>query len=314
VSVAIADKAGATKSVSAQTGDFYSPRASPDGERIAITVREAVGRTDVWIYEIGTGQLTPMTRDAVSQYPEWADARRVVFRYNPLSRSGQYMVQPWDHSAAATPFLGPAPLTGTSGVYGLSLGPSTGYLALMRTPGGPASRAKRQDIHIAPMRSPADQTELVATDASELSPRVSPNGRWLAYTSNESGVFQVYVLPVPGPGPRVPVSIDHGIEPVWSRDGRTLFYVSHNTLLAAHVDESSGFRATRQDTLFNFTERGFAMHPPNTRGPAPGSYDVFPNGDFAVLVRASTDSSRSSIVALLHWQQLLKRVASGKQR
>jgi hypothetical protein len=91
----------------------------------------------------------------------------------------------------------------------------------------------------------------------------------------------------------VPVSIDHGIEPVWSRDGRVLYSVSRNSLLEAHVNESSGFRATRQDTLFNFAERGFAVHAPNSRGPSPGFYDVFSNGDFVVLARASGDSSRS---------------------
>jgi serine/threonine-protein kinase len=306
VALTIVDDAGARKRASGQVGDFLSPRVSPDAARIALTVRESVSRTDVWIYEISTGQLTPMTRDAASQSPEWADARRVVFRENPERRSGRYVIQPWDHSAEAQPFLAASGNAGTSGVYGISLGPPAGYLALTRTPGGPFSRSRRQDIHIAPMGRPTDQKEFVNTDASELSPRISPNGRWLAYTSNESGTFQVYVLPVPGPGPRVPVSINHGIEPVWSRDGRTLYYVSRSSLLAAHVDESSGFRVTRQDTLFNFSERGFVIHPPNTRGPTLGFYDVFPNGDFAVLSRVADDSNRSSLVALLHWQQLLK--------
>ena len=306
LALTIVDSVGTKKRVSGQVGDFLSPRVSPDAARIALTVRESGSRTDVWIYEIATGQLTPMTRDAASQFPEWADARRVVFRQNPERRSGRYVVQPWDHSAEALPFLQPSANAGTSSVNGISLGPSTGYLALTRTPGGPVSRSKRQDIHIAPMGRLAEQKEFVFTDASELSPRISPNGRWLAYTSNESGTFQVYVLPVPGPGPRVPVSINHGIEPVWSRDGRTLYYVSRSSLLAARVDESSGFRATRQDTLFNFSERGFVIHPPNTRGPTLGFYDVFSNGDFAVLSRVAEDSNRSSVVALLHWQQLLE--------
>src|SRR5262249_8010303 len=150
---------------------------------------------------------------------------------------------------------------------------------------------------------PDDQREVVSTNASELQPRVSPNGKWLAYTSNESGTFQLYVQQLPGPGTRVPVSVEHGIEPMWSRDGRLLYYISHNLLLAAHVDESSGFRATKQDTLFSFAEHGFVIHPPPARGPSLGSYDVFPNGDVAVLARGSkVDEGRSSIVALLRWQ------------
>ena len=314
VAVAIVDRSGITKKASSQTGEFLSPRVSPSGDRIAITFRELGGRTDVWIYEIGTGQLTPMTRDGLSSLPEWADARRITFRFNN-GFAGFYMVQPWDHSAEAQRFMTPGPTgSGTSNVSGLSLGPTAGYLALVRAPGGPQPIPSRQDIHIAPMARPDDQRVFVGTAASELTPRISPNGKWLAYTSNESGVFQVYVLPVPGPGPRVPVSIEQGVEPVWSHDGRTLYYVSRNSLLAAHVDESSGFRATRLDTLFNFAERGFAIHRPDTRRPSLGFYDVFPNGDFAVLQRLSGDSSRSSIVALLNWRHLLKSASADRTK
>ena len=310
VAVTIADKAGAVKATGGQVGEYYAPRVSPDGARIALTVREAGVRTDVWIYEVATGHLDPLTRDALSQGPEWLDARRLVFRYN--FQGGRYVMQPWDHSAAAQPFLSPnGGAAGTSAVGSISLGPSAGYLAVIRFTGGRRSLAKRQDIHIAPMGKPDDQRVLISTDASELSPRISPNGRWLTYTSNESGTFQVYVVPVPGPGSRVPVSIEQGIEPTWSRDGHTLYYVSHGLMLAARIDESSGFRATRQDTLFNFEEKGYVVRPPNARAPSLGFYDVFANGDFAVLSRAAVgDSTRTNVIALMHWQQLLKQGAA----
>jgi Tol biopolymer transport system component len=306
------DKTGAVKSSGAQVGEYFGPRVSPDGARIALTVREAAVRSDVWIYEIATRQLTPMTRDAVSMFPEWADARRVVFRQTQNNAGpGSYTVQPWDHSAAAQPFLRRGGSGGTGEPAGLSLGPPAGYLALVMVPGGPRRRTHREDILIAPMAHPDEQRDFVFTDATELSPRISPNGRWLAYTSNESGVFQLYVLPVPGPGPRTPVSIEQGTEPIWSRDGHTLYYLSRGLLLAARIDESSGFRATRQDTLFNFEEKGYVvLSPPKGNDRPTGFYDVFPNGDFAVLSRAAVaDSSRSTVIALMHWQQLLKQGA-----
>ena len=138
-----------------------------------------------------------------------------------------------------------------------------------------------------------------------MTPRISPNGRWVAYTSDESGTFQLYVQPIPGPGARVPVSVDHGIEPVWSRDGKTLYYVSRDYLLAATVDERSGFQATAQDTLFSFREKNFVVRPPG-RGPSLGFYDVFPNGDFLVFARAAeVDATRSSMVVMLNWAQVL---------
>jgi dipeptidyl aminopeptidase/acylaminoacyl peptidase len=310
VAVTIVDSAGTVRATGGQVGEFFAPRVSPDGARIALTAREAGTRTDVWIYEIATRQLTPMTRDALSLLAEWADARRVVFRQHQSGGPGGYLVQPWDHSAAAEPFLrySGAGGRGTGQPAGLSVGLSSGYLALVIFPGGPRPRASRQDILIAPMARPNEQRDFITTDASELSPRVSPNGRWLAYTSNESGTFQLYVMPVPGPGPRTPISLEHGTEPVWSRDGRTLYYVSLGSLLAARIDESSGFRATRQDTLFNFEQKGYMVLPPPRSNATPaGFYDVFPAGGFAVLSRAAgADSSRGSIIALLNWQQMLK--------
>jgi dipeptidyl aminopeptidase/acylaminoacyl peptidase len=165
--------------------------------------------------------------------------------------------------------------------------------------------ALRQDIGLAPMAKPDSSFAFVSSNARELSPRISPNGRWLAYTSDESGSFQVYVMPVPGPGARVPVSVEHGIEPIWSRDGKRLYYVSRNLLLAAHVNEARGFQATKHDTLFSFADKKFIVRPPG-RGPSLGFYDVFPNGDIVVFARVSeVEATRSSMVAMLHWQQLL---------
>jgi hypothetical protein len=84
-----------------------------------------------------------------------------------------------------------------------------------------------------------------------------------------------------------------------------LYYVSRNLLLAAHVNETGGFQATKQDTLFSLADKGFLVRPPG-RGPSLGFYDVFPNGDLVVLARGNEiEATRSSMVAMLHWQQLL---------
>jgi serine/threonine-protein kinase len=310
VSLAVVDRTGAVKLRGAQIGDFYSPRVSPDGARIALSAREAGGRFDVWYFEPSTGQLIPVTRNGLSHFPEWIDARRLAYRVNV--NAGHYESMPWDHSAPATVYLTPA-RAGQGTIYDLSLGPSNGYLATMRNRrlGG---AGLHQDIWIAPMAHPDEQREVVSTNASELSPRISPNGKWLAYTSNESGGFQVWVQQVPGPGTRVPVSVEHGIEPVWSRDGKQLYYISHDLILAAHIDESSGFRVTKQDTLFSFSKNGFVIHAPPARGPSLGSYDVFANGDVVVLTRASAlQQGRSGLVALLHWQQASASAATNSR-
>jgi hypothetical protein len=305
----IVDHTGTVKQTSVPRGNFFSPRISPDGSRVALTVGEAGSRTDVWIFELATGGLSPMTRDKLSQYPEWLDAKRIVFRENS-TEPGRFMMQPYDHSADPQVFMVPGGIRGAGFAYSLSLGPPRGYLAFMRNRARGAGNL-RQDIGLAPMARADSQSVTISTTAREMTPRISPNGKWLAYTSDKSGVFQLYVEPVPGPGPVVPVSVEHGIEPVWSRDGKVLYYVSRNYLLAAYVDERSGFQATKQDTLFSFSEKNFAVRPPG-RGPSFGFYDVFSNGDFVVLVNGNdVDAGRTGIVTILNWQQLLAPAATG---
>ena len=310
VALAIIDAHGAIRQKSPQSGDFYSPRVSPDGSRIAITQREAGTRTDVWIYEIATNNLPPMTREGIYAFPEWVDAKRIAFREGAGS-PGRFLIEPWDLSTGAELFYSPPPMNnGGSPAYNLALGPGGKPMAIMRSRTG-AAGGNRQDIGV--IAATGGEGPLVNTKASELSPRVSPNGKWIAYASNESGTFQIYVLPLPGPGARVPVSVEHGIEPMWSRDGKTLFYVSHDLLLGAHIDETGGrFLPTKADTLFSFAEKGFVVRGPPGRGPTLGFYDVFANGDFVVLAGGSTiDDTRSSIIAMLQWPQLMTSQAPG---
>ena len=234
---------------------------SPDASRIAITQREGGSKTDIWIFEIATGQLTPMTRDGISAYPEWADAKHIVYR-EASTATGVFLSVPWDHGADPLVFHTPNPLgRGGNSAFNLSLGPRGKYLTVMRQRTGGAG-GNRQDLSIHSMVHPDSGNILVGTKASEMSPRVSPNGRWVACTSDESGTFQLSVLLLPGPGLRVPVAVARGIKPVRSHDGKLPYDVSRNLFLAAHLDEGSGFTAVEHDTLFNVEERGFALHPP----------------------------------------------------
>jgi eukaryotic-like serine/threonine-protein kinase len=305
VALAIVDSTGTMKTKSSQVGHFIAPRVSPDASRIAVEERTGRSGSDVWTYEIAKGALTPMTRDGVYGYPEWLDARQIVFRENSAG-PGRFLVQPWDLSAPRQVYYAPRGLgRGGSPAYGLSIGPNGKPAALLRSRTG-AFGGNRQDIRV--ITASGTESTFVETPASEVSPRVSPSGKWVAYASNESGTYQVYVLPVAG-GARVPVSVAGGLEPLWSRDGKTLFYVAHGTLLAARIDESGGgFRPAKVDTLFSFADKGFLVRTPPNRGPALGSYDVFPNGDFVVLASGGdADDSRTNIIAALNWQRMLKR-------
>jgi Tol biopolymer transport system component len=292
--MAIVDSTGTVKLVSSQRERFFVPRVSPDGARVAVSIIGGNTRvSDIWTFELATGGLTPVTRNGVSVAPEWtADGRRLVYA-DVSTFATQWMTQPWNLSAPAAPCLNPGAPS-----LGLSFARRGSHVA-WTSQVGPST----YDIAIAPQAATSSQNAIVATPAREIAPRLSPNGRWLAYASDEASTFQVYVVPVPGPGARVPVSIADGNEPIWSVDGRTLYYVAGSYLLAARVDETQGFFVTRRDTMFALSGQGRNyVTQPAPAAPVGGFYDVFPNGDFVLLTRSAiTDSTRSNVIGILNW-------------
>jgi Tol biopolymer transport system component len=119
--------------------------------------------------------------------------------------------------------------------------------------------------------------QILATRFTERNPAVSPDGRWLAYESNRSERYEIYVRPYPGPGPEATVSTQGGLNPVWARDGTELFFESEGGLMAVAVDITSGFRADAPRALFEGRYVTGANAP---------NYDVAPDGEHFVFVRA----------------------------
>jgi Tol biopolymer transport system component len=141
---------------------------------------------------------------------------------------------------------------------------------------------------------------LLATPFNEAWPALSPDGRWFAYQSDESGQNEVYVRPFPGPGAKVLVSQDGGAEPVWSRDGHELFYRGFGQqgtpLVAAAVRAAPEFRVLSRTTLFDAADfEGATPH---------ANYDVSPDGRSFVMVR---QGPLSEMVLIQNWAQEARR-------
>ena len=133
----------------------------------------------------------------------------------------------------------------------------------------------------------------------------SPNGRWLAYVSNESGQYDVYVRPFPGPDRKVPVSTEGGTHPRWNRNGKELFYRNGNKMMVVHATTTSAtFMADRPRVLFQW--------------PSPGtipirSYDLSQDGRRFLMVRFNDEATGSAPVQMtliLNWSEELKRLVS----
>jgi hypothetical protein len=133
-------------------------------------------------------------------------------------------------------------------------------------------------------------------------PRLSPDGRWLAYVSEESGTREVYIRAFPGPGARVQVSSGGGTEPVWHPKGRELFYRTATTLMAASLSMSPEPSVVRRDSLFLI---GLTV-PTQV-----ANYDVMPDGDHFVTIRPRMDGAPP--MAVVHWiTELRERMAAAR--
>ena len=134
-----------------------------------------------------------------------------------------------------------------------------------------------------------------------LFPRLSPDGRWLAYTSNEPGRIEVFVQPFPGPGGRSQISIDGGTEPVWSRDGRELFFLSGDKMMAVQITTAPIFTAGTPQALFE----GRYLFGPNSVA----AYDVAADGQRFLRVQPMhPDPPVDQIQVVLNWTEELKRL------
>jgi Tol biopolymer transport system component len=142
---------------------------------------------------------------------------------------------------------------------------------------------------------------IATTPFTEQAPRISPDGRWVAYASDESGSFQVVVRPFPGPGSQVTVSVAGGNTPVWSRDGRRLFYSNGNKLLAASVATSPTFVVTAREVLFEGNYLLIGGH---------AAFDVSPDGK-SLLMLLPLGNRAEEIVVIPNWKMELR--AQGKK-
>jgi serine/threonine-protein kinase len=159
------------------------------------------------------------------------------------------------------------------------------------------------DIVAVPLVGGGRARPVVATPYDEGYPALSPDGRWLAYVSNEANRVDVYIRPLSGGTGKVLVSPDGGSEPVWSRDGHELFFRSlgpgEPQLVAARIETSPSLRVVARTALFPVTDYEPAVPHAN--------YDVMPDGRSFVMVR---QGRLSEFVYLQHWTELLREPAA----
>jgi serine/threonine-protein kinase len=277
-------------------GPYNSFALSPDGRRVAVGVGLAAGKLDIWVKQLERGPFTRLTFGGQNRRPAWSpDGRTVGFIHDSANTSMVY-ARPADGSA-------PQRLLARLDrqVQEVAWSPDGRWL-LLRTDNGTAGLGD-----IVGIRTSGDTTPvpLVEDDFTELHPAVSPDGKWLAYSSNESGAREVYVRSFPGTtGGRWQVSNGGGVQPRWSPDGRELYFKSTNRLIAARVETARGFEVTDLTPLLNTSDylddafheafevlpdgRGFLFNRPRLPGQALVAPTVVEAENWFAAVRART--------------------------
>ncbi|MCI0403337.1 MAG: hypothetical protein L0212_07430, partial [Acidobacteria bacterium] len=215
----------------AEPATSLNPRLSPDTRRLVLDVIDSnSGNVDLWLYELARGVRTRFTFDAFADlFPVWSsDGSQIVFGSNRKGYFGMYL-KPADGSGQETELF---VLPGVD-VRPWSWSPDSKHLAYRTLDPKTKTRA---DIWILPLSGERKPFPFVQTAFEESFASFSPDGKWIAYTSDESGQEQVYVAPFPGPGGRWQVSSAGGSRPLWRKDGREIYFLAaDDKLMAAEV-------------------------------------------------------------------------------
>jgi serine/threonine-protein kinase len=274
-SLELVDRAGRAERLTQEHREFSGPRFSPDGRHVAVSVGEA----SIWTLDRVQGTLTRLPADGASLRPAWSrDGRRIAYVRQVGSQLDLRIVSADGSSPPESLLVMPPGLQPWHVLFA-----PDGRSLVVRSVGGSGVRdiwLKRPDS--------AALVPLLQSPANEVSPALSPDGHWLAYTSNESGRAEVYVRSFPGMSGRYQVSLEGGEEPVWSPRGNELFYRSGAALIAAEFRGGDSFEVLRRTTLFSSNEYG------DLDGTYQ-DYDVSPDARHFVIVRRSFRMSKLQV-------------------
>ena len=268
---------------------YTSPRFSPDGQRVAVTVFSPAS-TDVWSYDMGRRTMARITTTGVNTRPEWTpDGKAVVFLSRRDGRTGIWR-QAADGSGSAELLYQPK-----QEPFEALLSMDQQWIVYRTAPGLEYSR----DILAVPFAAPSSGErvvkELATGPNTESLPRFSPDGKWLAYQTNESGRFEIVVRPFPDDAARIPVTANGGTEPIWGRDGKSLYYRGPvDEIIKIAVTTGASFSIGATTTI----ARGEYLLDTSHQ-----SWDVAPDGRLLLLKRAGAPSQ---LIVVHNWVRELR--------
>jgi len=290
------NRSGAEQAIAAVAHAYRQPRLSPDGRRLAVVIEEQ--DTQIWLYDLSRETLTRLTFEGnLNALPTWTpDGKRIAYQSNKEGQRNLF----WRLADGGgglerltTSDYVDAPMSWSPG------GKLLGFYEATPTTGFDLWVLRLSDRKAQPF---------LRTPSNESVPEFSPDGRWLAYVSNESGHNEIYVQSYPRPGGKWQISTEGGREPVWNPNGRELFYRSGDKMMAVELRMQPGFSADKPKVLFE------GQYLP-TPGQSP-NYDVSPDGQRFLMLKPSEsmEAAPTQINVVLNWfEDLKQKVPKGKK-
>jgi serine/threonine protein kinase/Tol biopolymer transport system component len=283
------DRSGKQIGTLGDQADYGEVALSPDGSRAAVSIVDpGRGTRDVWVFDVARGLRERFTFDAGDEFaPLWSpDGSRIVYSarrkasidlYQKLTRGG----------GGEEPLL-----VDGLGKFASHWSPDGRFIIYI----GGGGIIARSDLWALPLSGDRKPSALLQSTFVETHGRVSPDGRWMAYTSNESGQFEVYVSPFPGLGDKWRISTDGGGWPRWRRDAKEVFYLARDgSITAVNVNgQGSTFEVGAGRPLFAAKARL------NVRLDA-SAYDISPAGD-RVIVNTIGEEIATPITLVVNWK------------
>jgi Tol biopolymer transport system component len=284
------DRAGKQTTPLGDSALYMDLSLSPDRQRVALSILDShVGPPDIWICEVSRGLRSRFTFDpGADRWPIWSpDGTRVAFSSN---RKGQFNLYVRSLAGSGVEEL----ILESDQDKILSDWSSDGRYLLFEV----RDPKTQSDVWALPLTGDRKPFSLLQTSYKEMEAVLSPDGRWIAYNSDESGRAEVYVAPFPGPGRKWQVSTSGGTLPRWSGTGREIFfYGTGERLMTVEVSASGdSFQVGRTQPLFEIR----AQRPGN-------AYDVTPDGRRFLVNTASETQNSAPMTLVVNWPTELKK-------
>jgi Tol biopolymer transport system component len=308
------DREGSEEQIQASPYTYYYPKISPDGTKLALTATVS-DNVDIWILDLIRGTLSRLTFDEGADYQAvWTpDGKRIAY----ASYGGQQLIP----TGELTGIVWKA-ADGTGVVELLGVSPGKPIFPYSWTPdaktlvtGESSLDIQNFDIGMISMEGDHPYTLLLKEDYSETQPQLSPDGRWLAYSSGESEGSQIFVRPFPDvdKGGRWQISTSGGNSPRWSPDGKELFYLIGDNIVEAvmrvAIETEPAFNAGKPEVLFRGQYIGTL---PDNGTP----YDIHPDGKRFLMMKGPETTGEETteeevgprkITIVLNWFEELKQ-------